>query len=150
MSEWMRLKTAELKFYLQRPEYNNIIDNTIRELFESGCILLIGQSKPSLYKAEEKQGVILINVNEEKDRLHILWDLFHEYGHHFDKFKLNKNDLENSEEIKRREKTAWLFADEIFLKYPELKSEIKNYLEFRANCLASYSITDYLGKVKKN
>lgn len=139
-------KIVEIKNLIGIKELNHIIEEAIQNIYNSDCFIMIsGQLERSKHNTTPHDCYIVLGTNEQRDRLHLLWDLFHEFGHHLDENKLTEADKFNSEKRLIREKTAWQYADEIFLRYPELEKYESNYLEYRSSCLSSYEILDYQG-----
>ena len=133
-------KVEEFKLIIDLPEFNPIFEKLVPEIYRNGCEVLLGKVKPNMHKITGNICSIILNVDETKDKKNIIWNMFHEYGHHQDKHKLSKEDTNDE---KRREKTAWKFADEIFIMYPELKKHTIAYRKFRNECLRSYGIDDF-------
>jgi len=138
MEERLRQKINELKFYIQLEELNPLIEEIVVKIFSSGCKLMAYKNGNSKHQVTKLDCIIFLNVSDNRDRLHLLWDLIHEFGHHLDPDKLDKNDAHNPVDRIRREETAWILADSEFQKHPELFIFEENYLTYKRECLQSY------------
>jgi hypothetical protein len=64
--------------------------------------------------------------------IHYIWDILHEFGHHL-------SGLPNGKERRVEHETlAWELALEQLKKYPELIEYLKDFEEYKENCLGTY------------
>ena len=75
--------------------------------------------------------------NNKQEPIHILWIIFHEFGHHCSG-TMNLTDRNNVSKRKLREQLAWDFARKMIMDYPTLINQISNFEAYQKKCLASY------------
>lgn len=141
--EKIDLKIKECQFYISHPDFFPILEDFIPKLYLNGCNLGFDFSNPrckaSRHVDTPNSGCIIWLYNTpHKEQSEILWDLFHEFGHHQDQIKISKKDLEDIEKVKTREIRAWEYANKTFEGYSELQKYRSQYEKYKEKCLASY------------
>jgi len=139
-------KSKEWCQIINLPEFNSIIENLISRLVEKGITLMLWKnSKISKHQRAPigDKFVYCICVKEICiNKKEIIYDILHELGHALDKEIVSNEELKNNSlKCQKREITAWLLADEEFLKISELQEYFEEYEEYKWLCLKSYGIS---------
>lgn len=149
MRDYIYTQIENLQSLINQKELNNSIEKTLLKIRSEGCALVYGagESVHTSHQIYRQSCQISVKTSNREDIKTILWDIFHELGHHLDKDQLGIENINNKKEEIRREKTAWINADKEFLSYPELMEFKESYLKFRLKCLTSYEIDEYVGNL---
>lgn len=139
-------KSKDWQQIINLPEYNSVIEKIISRLVEEGVILeLWKNSQVSKYQRTPVSNKFIYRILVKQicvNKKEMIYDILHEFGHFLDKEIISREELEtNNLKRLKREITAWLFADEEFLKISELKKDFEEYEEYKWLCLKSYGIT---------
>jgi|GEM_PF-6318533 len=142
------------------PDFDTILEKVIYLLIINGVRTIepIEGSDVSIHERnavttngrEEIMYEIFINKERRKNKVEIIFDMLHEFGHSLDKEEYSEAELEaNSLKCQKREIIAWLNAESEFLKIPELKNYSEDFEKYKWKCLESYGIRKVAYKRRK-
>ncbi|QJB35918.1 hypothetical protein HF329_33255 [Chitinophaga oryzae] len=116
--------------------------DTIKAIFtlinEKGCKIATRYERPtsSVDWSAADGPIIRLNLLSNKEPIHIIWSLLHEYGH-FLSGKPATARLDDDQQM-AREVLAWEHADQQLIEFPELCECRQAYHQYRAACLKTY------------
>lgn len=118
-------------------QYEDTIEKILQSIHNSECSISccdtcenssIEQAIDGSFKTH-----IRIGFKRAKEKpIHYIWDILHEFGHHL-------SGLPNGKERSvGRETLAWELGFEQLKKYPELIEQVKDFENYKENCLRTY------------
>jgi hypothetical protein len=130
-------KTKEL---INLPEYNEVIENIVKRIFDEGCDMMHYDQERSMHQVTIHDCMILLST-KTKNKLDILWELIHELGHHLDMDRNIEEDSSKMSVLRKAEIRAWKQADKVFDECPEVQHLKNLYTNYKVRSLKSYDLT---------
>src|SRR5438105_312416 len=122
----------EFCFKAKLSNFREFLTSIITEIENSDCKIGCNDiERTSVLRPTENGYLIHIGLIE-KEPLHVLWDILHEFGH------FQSGHKENHEIEYKREIEAWGFAHLKMMKYAELVPHENNFKLYKEDCVASY------------
>lgn len=142
------LKYQKTKEWIQNivlPDYELIVQKLISLLVDKDINLMLWKnSKISKSQRTFNEGKNIFAIcikNICSDRREMLFDILHEFGHAMDIDTYSQEEIKsNILKRQKREITAWLIADEEFIKISDFKADFNAYENYKWQCLESYGI----------
>jgi Zn-dependent peptidase ImmA (M78 family) len=138
----IKRKAREIIWIMRRLDavaqgYNDVVEQEVLRIYKSGCSIAIvdnvAQFGAYSWHEHTKDQQCIIRLNAQADNpKHILWTLFHEFGHHLD-----TTEYQNTTKVDR-EFQAWKYAEDEFRLYPFLEQDYNDFKQFQRFCLSTY------------
>lgn len=143
----LELTIQEFSHFLNSPPHEAVLDKILRTIVAQGIqVYLIPSWEASSHRQiTVSQGFVYeINIGGKRpdsQRLEILFDLLHEFGHYLDPDKLTQANKHDEGFQRGREMRAWQLADQALEHYPELAHDRPAYEAYKRRCLLTYGIS---------
>ena len=117
-------------------KYESTVRLIVKEIIDFNCKISVRYNSEASVTEMDPKGLkpphIRISLKNKEKPIRIIWDILHEFGHckSGPRAKTDTNSV--------REKLAWHHAEKVFQKYPDLKKEHNDFLEYKEICLKTY------------
>jgi hypothetical protein len=116
-------------------QYRRILGDIFKEIENGNCRI---SARYDMDCSSYDNGLIRISLcRTYQSPIHIIWTIFHEFGHHMDG-PMETKDRNDLDKRISREISAWKFARTEILKYPDLAKQITDFDNYQKKCLESY------------
>ena len=118
-------------------EFENTLERIIQMIHDSECSIFCCDTCENSSIVQAINGSfkshIKIGFKKVKEKpIHIIWDIFHEFGHHL------SGKPNGKERTVERESQAWDLGFEQLKQFPELLEHLEDFKDYSENCLRTY------------